>query len=77
MRLNRFILGRVPGVGNKSDSDSNRRVPVRRITTNSKWKPVVELEVQNNVLEGIQKMIAVPFESHSTVNRKHRSIGNT
>ena len=77
MRLNRFILGRVPGVGNKSDSDSNRRVPVRRITINKLWKPVICMEVQNNVLEGTQKMRAVPIESHSTVNRKHRSIGNT
>ena len=77
MSIRDFILNRFSGVGDKSDSDSNRRVPVRRITINKLWKPVICMEVQNNVLEGTQKMRAVPIESHSTVNRKHRSIGNT
>jgi hypothetical protein len=74
MSIRDFILNRFSGVGDKSDSDSNRRVPVRRISSNSKWKPVVELQVCNDILEGTQKMKVIPYEKSYNESRSHQSL---
>jgi hypothetical protein len=74
MSIRNFILNRFSKVDSDGVRNSSRRIPVRRISSNSKWKPVVELQVCNDILEGTQKMKVIPYEKSYNESRSHQSL---
>jgi hypothetical protein len=72
MSIRNFILNRFSKVDRGSVRNSSRRVPVRRISSNSKWKPVIQVEVRHNILEGTHEINLIPYEP--PFQRKHKSI---
>ena len=72
MRTNDSFPDRIPKLGMLRSNHPCNRVPVQMVDSNSKWKPIAELEVQNNILEGVHKIIKIPYEKPSC--RKHQGL---
>ena len=72
MSIRNFILGRISKLDDSGSSNPNRRVPLYRTNTNSKWKPLHEVIIENNILEGAHKIKIIPYEQPSC--RKHQGL---
>jgi len=60
------FLARISKVHNR---DHNRAFQF-----NPNWKPIVEIQVRNNILEGKHKIKYIPVETSFNENRKHQAI---
>ena len=66
MRIRNFIHNRIPSVRDRISGGS--------IRTNPDWKPIIEVQVQHNILEGTHKIKLIPIEKNYAETRKQKGL---